>query len=246
MPGSSLRPYPSRSAAASPSRYESISNAVPGNMMGRGPPSYLPPPAAASGHQQAAVGDLSSNMGRRHTSADIRETAAWRSNLGSSEHLPLPNANHYSPYGSANSSGHWPSSPGPRSSQTEQQLRDSLGRYQIDSRNPSTASDATVTHSSYQLPGPMQDRAQASGGFSQSGLAPQQGMTLFNTAQENHLFSQPSAVTRNLFGKDPFADSGTSTRRSSMAHILNPADTAERGDEDEVAPDERSKRKRLG
>lgn len=250
-PNSGFRPYPSRSAAASPNRYGSISNAAPGTMMDRAPSSYLPPLAAVSSHQQATAGDSSANMARRHTSADIRETAAWRSNFSSSEHLPIPNANRYSPYGSANGSGQWPSSPGMRSSQTELQLRDTLGRYQIDSRNPSTASDATITHSSYPLPGHMQDPSQASGGLSQPGIQPQSGMGqsgmgIFNNVHEGHIFSQPSAVARSPFTKDPFADSGASTRRSSMAHILNPADTAERADEDDVAPDERSKRKRLG
>jgi hypothetical protein len=50
---------------------------------------------------------------------------------------------------------------------------------------------------------------------------------------------------KNLMVKD---SSGPPTRRSSMAHILNPTDTPERGDEDGLDPrgDDDRKRKRLG
>lgn len=57
------------------------------------------------------------------------------------------------------------------------------------------------------------------------------------------MFSSRPVFNSTVWNQGP--SSGGSTRRSSMAHILNPADTVERDEEDDVAPDERGKRKRL-
>lgn len=216
------------------------------------PNARLPPPPVPGFQNQnpLAASDSSPLVypPRRHTSADIRDNAGWRSTYNSAENLSLPSANmtqHYSPYGSSNGSAQWPSSPGRQTSQGEQQLRESLDRYQIDSRNASTAStasDSTVTQSSYpSQPSSQQDPPQSGGGFLQP------GQNIFGNVQEGSLFNQPSSGGRSLFnGKDMWSHSSSSTRRSSMAHILNPADTAEREDEDDVAPEDRSKRKRVG
>lgn len=247
-----LRAPTSRSAATSPRRMASVSHSiVPSHVSGGRPSSTHPPPPVPSfwghGTQQPIVGESSSPpyIPRRHTSADIRDNAGWRSAQGSSENLPLPNTSvggQYSPFGSANSSGQWPSSPS-RGSQSEQQLRDTLGRYKIDSRNASTASDATVTpQMSYPIhpSGMRQDMSQASAGL----LQPAQAGP-FGNINEGTLFNQQSSG-RSLFSKDIWPNSGSSTRRSSMAHILNPADTAERDEEEDVAPEDRTKRKRMG
>lgn len=246
------RAHPSRSAATSPRRVGSISQTTTASHISGGRPSSThPPPPVPSfwGHsnQQPVMGEASSPpyIPRRHTSADIRDNPGWRSTQGSSEHLPLPNNNaggQYSPFGSINNPGQWPPSPS-RGSQNEEQIRDTLHRYQIDSRNPSTASDATVTpQMSYphHPSGMQQDMSQASAGLLQPAQAGQ-----FGNIHEGSLFNQQSSA-RSLLNKDIWSNSGSSTRRSSMAHILNPADTAERDEEEDIGPEERPKRKRMG
>lgn len=240
----------SQSDATSHQRLASLSQtaAAPNMIQGRQPSQHAPPPVPSYWAQQEPTADATSAtpyIPRRHTSADVRDNPGWRSNFSSSEHLPLPNpnmGNQYSPFGSSTNSGQWPSSPSQHPTQGEQQLRDTLGRYQIDSRNPSTASDATVTQTSYPNPHPgvHQDISQASAGY----LQPSQGP--FGTVHEGPLFGPQQSHRSSMFKKDIWSNSGASTRRSSMAHILNPADTAERDEEEDVAPDERSKRKRVG
>lgn len=250
------RAAPSRSAATSPrnSRLASVSESNGlSALAGRQLPLQNPPPVpsfwAQQSQQQPSTTEGTSSppfIPRRHTSTDIRENPGWRSAYSSSEHLPLPNAsavNHYSPFGSTSSLGQWPSLPGQQATQGEQQLRDTLGRYQIDSRNPSSASDATVTQTSYptSTSGMNQDMSQTSAGF----LHPVQN-NMFAHVEGASLFNSQQPHRGSMFNKDIWAtNSGGSTRRSSMAHILNPADTAERDEEEDLAPDERQKRQRM-
>ncbi|KAF2760969.1 hypothetical protein EJ05DRAFT_491816 [Pseudovirgaria hyperparasitica] len=122
-----------------------------------------------------------------------------------------------SPYASGNNSSQWPSSPhrGPLVT-GDQQIRDQLAQYEFSRPRPQGSRQATP---------PMT-------GEQGSSLNPDAGWTL------------PGA-------KFPFRGIDTSappTRRSSMASnvhsLLNPAETAERADEDEPMDDR--KRKRLG
>jgi len=199
---------------------------------------------------------------RRHTFADIRpQPQAWPS----SEYLqPLSQNNAQppngtSPYASGQSSSNWPSSPNrtPNGHQgpppppppgnpagEQQRLQDSLARYQM----PAPSSTLGQPRSSHTPP------AAAAGATT--------NLPLHNN-HNNHLDPQSAALNgtngtapgapsnwtagppRLLF-KDVFASSDPPTRRSSMAHLLNPADTAERSDEDDLGPDELRKRKRMG
>lgn len=113
----------------------------------------------------------------------------------------------------------WPSSPG-RAGQEVQGLRESLSSYSLQPGAPLHANSRPSTP-----PGPM---------FSQGGS--NGGETFGN-------WSWGSATRDKLAVKD---SSAPPTRRGSMAHILNPSDTAERSDEDdEMRGDDDRKRKRM-
>ena len=84
---------------------------------------------------------------------------------------------------------------------------------------------------------------------SSNGGAPQwnwggPGGDKFGGNSSNSFGSQQHAV-HPLF-KDSALNSGPPTRRGSMAHILNPAETAERDEEGDDREEEDRKRKRLG
>lgn len=245
------QPAPTHSAAASPRRLAPLPGSVtsPPN----GPvSSFLPPPPTMGPLQSHHIdpGGLSpsSHLSRRHTSAGVRESPEWKSAQNSAEHLPLPNINRsaqHSPFtaSSSGSGGAGPSSPHRQPSQVDLQLRESLGRYQIDSRNASTASDATVVQSAFsrRTSEALQDGVPASNHASGPFAQPSQ----HHGAAEASMFSGHSGrpvFNSSLWGTQG-PSSGGSTRRSSMAHLLNPADTVERDDEDDVAPDDRKRRR---
>ncbi|KAK7538784.1 HSF-type DNA-binding-domain-containing protein [Phyllosticta citribraziliensis] len=127
-----------------------------------------------------------------------------------------PPPSHHSPYASGHSSTQWPSSPHRAPLTGDQQLRDALAQYEIP-RGPRQHPGSRNATPPPNEPG--------------SSLNPDSGWTL------------PGA-------RFPFRGldtSGPPTRRSSMASnvhsLLNPAETAERADEDEPQSD--LKRKRL-
>ncbi|KAL8715074.1 MAG: hypothetical protein Q9220_001031 [cf. Caloplaca sp. 1 TL-2023] len=145
------------------------------------------------------------NLGRRHTSADIR-VPGWPPHQGSA-----------SPTASGGSPAHWPSSPHQNPSTSDQNLRDSLASYEFGAPRKSI--------SSQQATPPLTSDT------TQSAFANEGGWS---------------------FGPSKFAskylDSAPQTRRSSMASnvhsLLNPAETAERDEEEPLEPDDR-KRKRM-
>lgn len=152
------------------------------------------------------------NLGRRHTSADIR-LPGWSGNHD-------PN----SPTASADSSAHWPSSPHQTSSIGDQHVRDTLASYEFGAPRKSISSQqATPPLTSDTTPSAFSGESGWSfggGGGGASKFPPRQ-----------HLDSAPN------------------TRRSSMASnvhsLLNPAETAERDEEDPLGMVDDRKRKRL-
>jgi hypothetical protein len=187
---------------ASPRRYGSVGTAHALPTYRPQLPAQVPPPQ----HPLKSVSSQSqaSNVGRRHTSADIRQHG-W---------LP-PGA---SPYGSGQSSTNWPPSPkrAPTAGDSSQQVRDVLSRYEIAPARP---------YGSRQTTPPLTNDTTPSTTSADSGWS----------------FGAPKWAAKA-------ADtSGPQTRRSSMASnvhsLLNPAETAER-DEDDGTNDDR-KRKRV-
>ncbi len=143
------------------------------------------------------------NLGRRHTSADIR-VPGW------------PSHNTGSPMASAESSGHWPSSPMQPVNPSDQHLRDHLATYEFGAPRQSISSQQTTP--------PL-----TSNDTTPSTLS----------VESNWSFGGSKFPPRHL-------DSAPQTRRSSMASnvhsLLNPAETAERDEEDSVGDDRKRKR----
>lgn len=130
-----------------------------------------------------------------------------------------------SPFGSGQSSSQWPSSPkrGPTIMNDEQQhIRDSFSSYSL-----TTASSQGRTEGSRPTTPPP--------------------FTNGNTADHLNSWSWGTGSGREKFQGGLFSNnSGPSTRRGSMAHILNPAETAERAEEhEEETREEDRKRKRV-
>ncbi|OLN92217.1 Transcription factor SFL1 [Colletotrichum chlorophyti] len=116
-------------------------------------------------------------------------------------------------------SGHWPSSPS-RGPPEEQRIRESLSAYSLQNASSSRPLSRPTTP-----PGAPFSNGVGGDTF---------GNWSWNSANRDN---------KNLSIRD---SSGPPTRRGSMAHILNPTDTAEREDEDEdPRGDEDRKRKRL-
>lgn len=126
-----------------------------------------------------------------------------------------------SPFGSGQSSSQWPSSPkrGPVIMTEDQRIRDSFSSYSL-----TTASSQGRTDNSRPTTPPFS-----------------------NGATVDHLNSWSWGGSREKGTTGLFKDnSGPPTRRGSMAHILNPAETAERDEEhEEELREEDRKRKRL-
>lgn len=124
-----------------------------------------------------------------------------------------------SPFGASGPpSSQWPSSPS-RAPPEDQRLRESLHTYSLQNA-------AAQSHSRPSSP----PAPPFSNGIST--------MDSFN----NWSWGSASRENKNLSIRD---HSGPPTRRGSMAHILNPTDTAERDDEDDPRGEEDRKRKRL-
>ena len=156
-------------------------------------------------HPLANVSEPGPNMGRRHTSADIR-VPGW------------PGHGQASPVPSGQSSGQWPSSPTQHHLPSDQHLRDQLASYEFGRPRQSV--------SSHQDTPPL---------------------TSNDTTPST--LSMESNWSWTVGSKFPprVLDSAPQTRRSSMASnvhsLLNPAETAERDEEDMVG--EERKRKRM-
>jgi len=188
-------------------RYGSIgtANPLPNYVRPLHPQTQIPP--QPSQHPLAMVQEPPGpNMGRRHTSADIR-VPGW------------PPHNHESPMASGQSSAHWPSSPTHAPISGDQHIRDQLASYELGGPRKSCSSQQTTP--------PLTSN----------------DTTPSTLSMDSH-WSNP-----NPFGGSKFQprhlDSAPQTRRSSMASnvhsLLNPAETAER-DEDEFGDDRKRKR----
>ena len=191
----------------SPRRYGSIGTAnAPHPNYHRPVQPHPQPHQPPSQHPLACVSSPpGANLGRRHTSADIR-VPGWP-----------PHQDPISPTASGQSSGHWPSSPHHVPSTSDQHVRDTLASYEFGAPRQS--------FSSHQATPPLTSDTTPSAFSGESGWS--LGASKF---PPRHLESAPQ------------------TRRSSMASnvhsLLNPAETAERDEEDPLASDDR-KRKRI-
>lgn len=167
-------------------------------------PSSLRPLAPPVPSHLMAHGPHPGMMGRRHTSADIRNDG-WQ---------PNPN-----PYVSGPPSSQWPSSP-TRHAMEDQRLRDDMPHYSLQGPAPNSRPPTPPGHSG---------APSTNGG----------GLESLNN------WSWNSNSSRRTLGVNDY--SAPPTRRGSMAHILNPTDTAERDGELEDDPrgDDDRKRKRL-
>ena len=219
-------PVPSNLSVSTRRPYGSIGSSTtptqpsPSSMRPQPPP---PPPAP---HPLANVELPPSSLTRRHTSADIR-AHGWP---------PAPGAG-TSPFASGPPSTQWPSSPNRAVGPEDQRIRDSLSSYSL---------QPLSSQQHHQPPPPQRDQHHpqhrppsrpesppppfSNGG---SGLD-----TLTNWSWGS------AGRNSNLAVKD---NSLPPTRRGSMAHILNPTDTAEVANEDGDGPrgDDDRKRKRL-
>lgn len=126
-----------------------------------------------------------------------------------------------SPFSSSARSGPWPSSPS-RVPTDDQRIRESLSTYSLQTASTTQPSSRPTTPPASNFPNGGSNSSEAFAGWSWN-----------------------SAVNRD--GKGLFKDSSAPpTRRGSMAHILNPSDTAERSDEDEdLRGEDDRKRKRV-
>ncbi|KAK5660959.1 hypothetical protein OQA88_12334 [Cercophora sp. LCS_1] len=124
------------------------------------------------------------------------------------------------PFASGPPSSQWPSSPNRAAMPEDQRIRDSFSHYSL---QPSSQPHSRPTTPP---PPPFSNGGPPVGDF---------GSWSWNSAGRDN---------KNLSVRD---NSAPPTRRGSMAHILNPTDTAERDDEDETDPrgDDDRKRKRL-
>ncbi len=152
------------------------------------------------------------NMGRRHTSADIR-VPGW------------PGHHADSPLASGQSSTHWPSSPTQPPMSGDQHIQAQLGSYEFGAPRKS------FSGSHHQTTPPLTSSD-----------------TTASTMSMESQWNNPNPFGGgSKFQQSRLMDSAPPTRRSSMASnvhsLLNPAETAER-DEDDFAGEER-KRKRM-
>lgn len=208
-----------------PRRYGSIgtANALPNYIRPLQPQTQINQPP--SQHPLSMVSEPPGyNMGRRHTSADIR-VAGW------------PGHGIESPMASGQSSTHWPSSPTQAPSTSDQHIRDSLASYELGAPRKSFSSHHTT-------PPPSSDSNTT------STVGTDSHWSNPNPFASN---PNPFTSNQNAFGGPKFQsrhqlDSAPQTRRSSMASnvhsLLNPAETVER-DEDEGAGLDDRKRKRI-
>ena len=130
VPQSSFfRPPVPIQSSNSPRRYGSVGNGhySPGSLRPQVPPPPPPPP-----YSLGSINTQGTNLGRRHTSADIR-LHGWQGHNGS-------------PFASGNSSVQWPSSPKRTSNAGDhsQHVREVLARYELQPQPHSYGSRQTT------------------------------------------------------------------------------------------------------
>lgn len=206
-------------------RYGSIgtANALPSYVRPLPPQTQINP--SPSQHPLSMVSEPpGSNMGRRHTSADIR-VPGW------------PGHGTDSPLASGQSSTHWPSSPTQAPMTSDQHIRDSLASYELGAPRKSFSSRQTSP--------PL-----TSSDISTSTISTESHWSNPNpfAANPNPFASNPNPFGSSKFQRGHPLDSAPPTRRSSMASnvhsLLNPAETVERDEDEGAGPDDR-KRKRI-
>jgi len=126
------------------------------------------------------------------------------------------------PYASGQNSTAWPSSPKRGPADSHQSLRDSLSTYSL--------TGATGHHSRPASP-PLTNGSSA------------ESLSTWSWGTGGNKGFGGNGLGSNIFNRGE--NSGPPTRRGSMAHILNPAETREEDEEDEEEERE-GKRKRLG
>lgn len=215
-------PVPSNLSISTRRPYGSI-----GGSTTQSPPSrtHLPPPPPTPPHALTAM-EPPNNLARRHTSADIR-AHGWQANAPHLNPLALGP-------GPPPPQIQFPPSPN-RLGPEDQRIRESFSAYSLKS--------ASQPHSRPETPPPPPP---FSNGFS-NGFGNGNGNGFSNgngNGPDLGGWSWGTAINRNgsLSVKN---SSAPPTRRGSMAHILNPTDTAERADEDGSPRDDDRKRKRL-
>ena len=226
------------------------------------------PPPPQQQHPLASVTEPGYNLARRHTSADIRDTPGWPPQPGSGgapppaggspfdPSHPPPASAAVAPPGAAN----WPPSPRARSpNPVDQGLRDQLAAYEFGAPRRSAvsaarpASPAPPPHAAGPAPAAALDpppppptnfppSAEPTSGAGPNGSVSAAGGGTGGGVGAGWTFNGTKLAAR-------IADqSAPPTRRSSMASnvhsLLNPADTAEREEEDGGGEDR--KRKRVG
>lgn len=202
--------------AISPRRYGSIGTGNYSPSSARNPASHQPPPPPPPSiqHPGASLGSGLGNSSSPPYNLYRRHTSA---DIRQHGWPPQPPPSH-SPYASGQNSTQWPSSPHRTPiGGGDQQLRDALEQYQL----------------------PRGPRQQSS----RQGTPPLTSDTTPSTLSADSSWSLPGA----RFPFKGIDTPGPPTRRSSMASnvhsLLNPAETAERADEDEQ--DDARKRKRM-
>lgn len=216
---SMIRPPMPPHLTASPRRYGSVSAAA-----GSSPnhPSRSQIPSVVTPQQPMPPQPLSSassppnpSLARRHTSADIRQHGWPPPGISPFPSPHHPHHPHHPPHQAAPPPPAWPPSPHRTPNSSDQQVREVLAQYEMGA--PRRPPPEGYRHISPPVNEPP----------SSSMLSAENGLT-FGSRYPRQESSLPA------------------TRRSSMASnvhsLLNPADTAERSDED--LPDDR-KRKRL-
>lgn len=196
-----FRPPPPPHLNLTPRRYGSIGNNSHSPSYHR--PSITPqPPAPPSQHPLASVSEPGPNLARRHTSADIRDTAGWP---------PQPS---FENQPSSAASSNWPPSPQIHTpSQSDQHVRDVLSKYTLGGprRDPDPHS---LSHSRQSSPPPSAHDPPASAtGVGENGWS----------------FGVNKFPSRLLDSAPP---TRRSSMASNVHSLLNPADTTEREDED--------------
>ncbi|KAI9660975.1 MAG: hypothetical protein M1821_009302 [Bathelium mastoideum] len=213
----------------SPRRYGSIGAAsgayspTPSRGHQQTPNTHLPPPPPPTQHPLASVSSPPTNLPRRHTSADIR-LHGWQG-PGPEQNPPPPLPR--SPFASGHNSTQWPSSPHRQPHNPgDQELRNALAAYEIP-KGPRTQTGSQQTT-------PPNEQSQGEPGWNLPGAR----------------YPQFKAGGVGLLSAGVAPDgSAPPTRRSSMASnvhsLLNPAETAERAEEEEIGPEEKKRKRAL-
>jgi hypothetical protein len=238
-----FRPPAPHAVVPPPRRYGSIGNAAHLPSYHHRPSINVPPPHTPT-HQQHPLASVTEpgqgsgpSLARRHTSADIRDTAGWppQGPGQGSERGPFDTTQPPPP----GSGPQWPPSPSARPDPQAQHIRDTLGSYEFG--QPRRRSVVDVRSRGASPPPPHLDPSAP-----HPPPPPIQG-----PFQENGWSFASATASKNLAPRFPPGDSAPATRRSSMAsnvhNLLNPTadtDPKDRGDDD-AAPEERNKRKRV-